>query len=104
MIRHILLAGAVLACMSGAAKAQANPYVGEIRTFAVTFCPTGWLPTKGQLVSTTTYSVLFDLIGTRYGGNGTSWFALPRTRPVTAVNAIALTQCIAYEGVLPLQN
>lgn len=104
MIKHILLAGAVLACLSGGAKAQVNPYVGEIRTFAFTFCPYGWLATKGQLLSITSYSTLYQLLGTRYGGDGVSTFALPRTRVLYTFYNQPLTQCIAYLGVFPSQG
>jgi microcystin-dependent protein len=91
--------------MSGGAKAQGvSPFVGEIETFAFTFCPNGWLPTNGQLLSITNYFALYNLIGTRYGGNGVTTFALPRSRPITTLNNIRLTQCMSYLGVFPSQN
>jgi microcystin-dependent protein len=55
-------------------------YIGEIRIFAGTFAPVGWLSCSGQLLSISQYEVLYTLIGTTYGGNGTTTFALPDLR------------------------
>ncbi len=105
MIKQIALAAAFFACVSGAAKAQAtNPFIGEIETFSFSFCPNGWLPTNGQLVSITTYNVLYNLIGTKYGGDGVTTFALPDTKMMQTVNKVKLTRCISYLGVFPSQN
>lgn len=105
MIKQTVLAAALLACVSGGAKAQAvSPYVGEIVTFSFSFCPKGWLLTNGQLVSTSTYNVLFNLIGTKYGGDGVSTFALPSTKNLQTTNKVKLTQCISYLGVFPSQG
>ncbi len=56
---------------------MSNPYVGEIRMFGGNFAPSGWALCQGQLLPISQYDVLFNLIGTTYGGNGTSTFALP---------------------------
>lgn len=56
---------------------MAQPYVGEIRMFAGNFAPAGWLFCDGQLVSIDENETLFQLIGTTYGGDGESTFALP---------------------------
>ena len=56
---------------------MSSPYVGEIRQFAGNFAPVGWMFCNGQIVSISEYEVLFTLIGTTYGGNGTTTFALP---------------------------
>ncbi len=56
---------------------MSNPYVGEIRMFGGNFAPSGWSLCQGQLLPISQYDVLFNLIGTTYGGNGTSTFALP---------------------------
>jgi microcystin-dependent protein len=55
----------------------ANPYLGEIRIFAFNFAPVGWIQCSGQLLPISQYTALFSLLGTFYGGNGTSNFALP---------------------------
>jgi microcystin-dependent protein len=57
-----------------------NPYVAEIRLFPGNFAPRGWALTDGQLLPISQNTALFSLIGTFYGGNGTSNFALPDFR------------------------
>lgn len=54
-----------------------NPYLGEIRIFAFNFAPKGWAMCNGQLLSIQSNTALFSIIGTYYGGNGTTTFALP---------------------------
>ena len=56
---------------------MAQPYVGEIRMFAGNFPPAGWLFCSGQLLPISENETLFQLIGTTYGGDGESTFALP---------------------------
>lgn len=56
---------------------MAQPYVGEIRMFAGNFAPNGWLFCEGQLLPISENETLFQLIGTTYGGDGKSNFALP---------------------------
>lgn len=59
---------------------MAQPYVGEIRMFAGIFAPAGWLRCEGQLLAISDYALLFNLIGTIYGGDGQVTFALPDMR------------------------
>jgi microcystin-dependent protein len=54
-----------------------QPYVGEIRMFAGNFAPSGWMLCDGQLLPISENEVLFQLIGTTYGGDGQATFALP---------------------------
>jgi len=54
-----------------------DPFVGEIRIFAGNFAPMGWAQCNGQLLPISQNTALFSLLGTTYGGNGTSTFALP---------------------------
>ena len=56
---------------------MAQPYVGEIRMFAGNFAPAGWMFCDGQLLPISENETLFQLIGTTYGGDGQSTFALP---------------------------
>ena len=56
---------------------MAQPYVGEIRMFAGNFAPNGWMFCEGQLLPISENETLFQLIGTTYGGDGESTFALP---------------------------
>ena len=57
-----------------------TPFVGEIRMFAGNFAPVGWMFCEGQLIPISENEVLFQLIGTTYGGDGQSTFALPDLR------------------------
>src|SRR5450631_2360893 len=56
---------------------MADQFVGEIRIFAGNFPPTGWAFCNGQLVPISQNTALFSLLGTQYGGDGRSNFALP---------------------------
>ena len=56
---------------------MADPFVGEIRILATNFAPTGWAFCNGQILPISQNTALFSLLGTTYGGNGTSTFALP---------------------------
>jgi len=57
-----------------------QPYVGEIRCFGFNFAPAGWAFCDGALMPISENATLFNLIGTTYGGNGQSTFALPDLR------------------------
>ena len=59
---------------------MAQPYVGEIRMFGGNFEIAGWMFCAGQLLPISEYETLFQLIGTTYGGDGQSTFALPDLR------------------------
>lgn len=56
---------------------MADPFLGEIRAFAFGFVPNGWASCNGQTMSISQNTALFSIIGTAYGGNGTSTFNLP---------------------------
>src|SRR5436309_4767054 len=56
---------------------MSNPFVAEIRIFAGNFAPTGWATCDGQLLPISQNTALFSLLGTFYGGDGKSTFALP---------------------------
>ena len=57
-----------------------QPYVGEIRMFGGNFPPVGWMFCQGQTLAISEYDILFNLIGTTYGGDGQSTFLLPDLR------------------------
>lgn len=61
-------------------KSQTEPYLGQIAFVAFNFAPRGWAECNGQLLPISQNSALFALLGTMYGGNGTSNFALPDMR------------------------
>jgi microcystin-dependent protein len=56
---------------------MSDPFVAEIRMFAGNFAPRGWAFCNGQLLSIAQNTALFSLLGTTYGGNGQTTFALP---------------------------
>ncbi len=56
---------------------MSEPYVGEIRMAGFSFAPVGWQKCDGSLLPISEYEVLFNLIGTTYGGDGQSTFAVP---------------------------
>lgn len=60
-------------------------YIAEIRLFAGNFAPRGWAFCNGQILSIAQNTALFSLLGTTYGGNGQTTFALPDLRGRTAV-------------------
>jgi microcystin-dependent protein len=66
---------------------MSQPYVGEIRMFAGNFAPAGWMFCEGQVLPISDYETLFNLIGTTYGGDGQSTFALPDLRGRIPVHA-----------------
>jgi microcystin-dependent protein len=73
---------------------MANPYLGEIRMVGFNFAPTGWALCQGQIMSISQNTALFSLLGTYYGGDGKSNFALPNLQaaaPLAAGNGAGLT-------------
>lgn len=73
---------------------MSDPFVGEIRMFAGNFPPVGWAFCNGQLVPISQNTALFSLLGTNYGGDGRSNFALPNLQgsmPMGAGNGPGLT-------------
>ncbi|MBB6557439.1 microcystin-dependent protein [Acidovorax soli] len=54
-----------------------DPFVGEIRIFGCNFAPRGWAKCEGQIIAIQQNTALFSLLGTTYGGNGQTTFALP---------------------------
>lgn len=56
---------------------MSDPFVAEIRIFGFNFAPTGWAQCNGQLLPISQNTALFSLLGTMYGGDGKSTFALP---------------------------
>lgn len=81
---------------------MAQPYVGEIRMFAGNFAPAGWQFCDGQTLPISEFETLFQLIGTTYGGDGQSTFALPDLRgraPIHQGNGYVLAQTGGVEQV-----
>jgi len=117
--------------MSQSASAQSEPFVGQIMTTAANFCPRGWSSMEGQMLPISQNQALFSLLGTTYGGDGRSTFALPDARGRALLNAgsgpgiapaiqgqrgasgaagsggtptLVVRQCIALDGLYPSRN
>jgi microcystin-dependent protein len=76
----------------------AQPYIGEIRMFGGNFAPAGWLFCEGQLLPIAENDALFTLIGTTYGGDGQSTFALPDLRGRVPVHQTSTATNLAQTG------
>jgi len=63
-----------------------QPYIGEIRLFSWNFAPRNWAFCNGQILSIAQNQALFALLGTMYGGNGVSNFALPNLQSATPIH------------------
>lgn len=80
---------------------MSEPFVGEIRMFGFGRIPTGWLACDGSLQSIAEYDMLYTLLGTTYGGDGQTTFALPDLRgqaPVHQGNGQGLTPRVIGEA------
>ncbi len=90
MLKKVLLmagAGASLLAMPTTASAQAtDPYIGEMITVGFGFCPRNWAEANGALIPIAQNNALFALIGTTYGGDGVTTFALPDLRGRAIIN------------------
>src|ERR1700674_5761644 len=65
---------------------MSSPFVAEIRMFAGNFAPKGWATCDGQLLPISQNTALFSLLGTYYGGDGKSTFALPNMEGSTPIS------------------
>lgn len=73
---------------------SSTPFIGEIIMFAGNFAPRGWALCDGQLLNISSYSALFSILGTTYGGDGRTTFGLPDLRgrvPMHAGTGAGLT-------------
>jgi len=66
---------------------MATPFLGHIAMFAGNFAPRGWADCSGQLLAISQNEALFAIVGTTYGGNGQTTFALPDLRGKTPVHS-----------------
>src|ERR1700740_3150310 len=81
---------------------MSSPFIGEIRIFAGNFAPVGWAFCNGALIPIDQNDALFNLIGTTYGGDGQTTFALPDLQsrvPVHVGPGFALGQTRGAETV-----
>lgn len=73
----VLVLGFSFVSYSTPAIAGIEPFIGEITILPYTYCPNGYLEANGQILPINQNQALFSLLGTTYGGNGTTTFALP---------------------------
>lgn len=66
---------------------MSTPFLGEIRIASMGFAPTGWALCNGQLMAINQNQALFSILGTTYGGNGVTTFALPNLQGRVPLNA-----------------
>src|SRR5579862_2616469 len=74
-VNYIIAAQGIFPSRNGA-----DPFLGEIELFGGNFAPVGWFTCDGQLLPINQFTALFSLLGTTYGGNGQTTFALPDLR------------------------
>ena len=74
-----------------------DPLMGTMMLNADSFIPSGWMLCDGRLLSIMEYAALFSLLGTQYGGDGVTQFALPSKEGPGP----GLTWIIAVEGIFP---
>jgi microcystin-dependent protein len=79
----LVLLGCLLAPVG--ARAGDTPFIGELMLTGYNFCPKGWAPANGQLLSIAQNTALFSLLGTYFGGNGQTTFGLPDLRGRTPI-------------------
>ncbi|MFZ4555777.1 MAG: phage tail protein [Pseudanabaena sp.] len=77
------------------------PFIGLIAIFPWDWAPRGWAKCDGQLLNISHNCALFALLGTEFGGNGTTTFALPKMTPIKTENGGDLAYYIALEGIFP---
>lgn len=65
---------------------MSDPFIGEIIMFGGNFAPRGWALCDGQLLAISSHSALFSILGTTYGGDGRTTFALPDLRSRVAMH------------------
>ncbi len=74
-----------------------EPFIGQLQLFAFGFVPRGWMRCEGQILQISQNQALFALLGTTFGGNGTTTFGLPDLRGRAAVGAGQMTGGSSYQ-------
>ncbi len=79
-------------------------FVGQVMMTGFNFAPKYFAQCNGQLLPINQNQALFSLLGTNYGGNGQTTFALPTAKPTFTATGVTMTQCIALVGVFPSRD
>lgn len=75
-----LLAAGLMGPAAPALAQASDPFIGQMALFGSNFCPRGWVDANGQLLPISSYSALFSIMGTIYGGDGRTTFGMPDLR------------------------
>lgn len=75
-----LTLAAVISATPDQVRADANPYIGDVLITGANYCPRGWTAMDGQLLPIASYTAVFSLVGTTYGGDGRTTFGIPDMR------------------------
>ena len=86
-LNYIIAVNGIFPPRDSGSTVSSDPFIGEVSLFAGNFAPGGWMFCNGQLLSISQNTALFSILGTTYGGNGTTNFALPDLRGRTIVGA-----------------
>ena len=81
-----------------------NSFLGSLLLVPYNFAPQGWAFCQGQLMNISQNTALFSLIGTTYGGDGVTTFALPNLPGPKDASGAALNWVIALEGIYPSRD
>lgn len=85
-LTSVILLIILFALFTGSSYGQQEGFIGEVKMFAGNFAPRGWAFCEGQLLSISQYQALFSILGTTYGGDGRTTFALPDLRGRVAIH------------------
>lgn len=98
--------GLFVLCAPGAARAQSDPFVGQLQQFATVWCPSDWARADGSLISISENAALYSLIGTQFGGDGVTTLALPdlRDRSPVGMSVAAPLGTVAGQASTTLTN
>lgn len=89
-------------CLVGVSRSvHAEDFIGQIIMLPYTFCPAGYKEAEGQLLKIADYAALYSLLGTQYGGDGQTTFALPKLHGASETGSGKLKVCIAVNGIYP---
>ncbi len=106
-MKHILRTTLLVALLTIAPIEQSvagpDPFIAEITIFGGTFAPRGYAFCEGQLLPISSHSALFSLLGTNYGGDGRTTFALPNLKDAEKLLNGA-RYIIALDGIYPSRN
>jgi microcystin-dependent protein len=77
-------------------------FLGQIALFPYGFVPSYWMACQGQTIAIAQYSALYSLLGTQFGGNGTTTFGLPDLRNASPQSGMQF--CICMSGIYPSRS